>query len=84
MEYYKDAQASQAKVAGGWFHTGDLIKADQDGNLYFVDRKTDSLRRRGENISSWEVERQLDQHPAVLESAVFGVPSHRRAELKYR
>ena len=75
MEYYKDAQASQAKVAGGWFHTGDLIKADQDGNLYFVDRKTDSLRRRGENISSWEVERQLDQHPAVLESAVFGVPS---------
>ena len=75
VEYYKDEQASQAKVAGGWFHTGDLVKADQDGNLYFVDRKTDSLRRRGENISSWEVERQLDQHPAVLESAVFGVPS---------
>ena len=46
-----------------------------DGNLYFVDRTTDSLRRRGENISSWEDERQLDQHPAVLESAVFGVPS---------
>ncbi len=75
VEYYKDEQASQAKVAGGWFHTGDLVKADQAGNLYFVDRKTDSLRRRGENISCWEVERQLDQHPAVLESAVFGVPS---------
>jgi carnitine-CoA ligase len=75
VEYYKDEQASQAKVTGGWFRTGDLVKADQDGNLYFVDRKTDSLRRRGENISSWEVERQLDQHPAVLESAVFGVPS---------
>ena len=45
------------------------------GNLYFVDRKTDSLRRRGDNISSWEVEREINAHPAVLESAVFGVPS---------
>ena len=75
VEYYKDEAASQAKVEGGWFHTGDLVRADQGGSLYFVDRKTDSLRRRGENISSWEVERQLDQHPAVLESAVIGVPS---------
>jgi crotonobetaine/carnitine-CoA ligase len=75
VEYYKNEEASEAKIAGGWFHTGDLVYADPEGHLYFVDRKTDSMRRRGENISSWEVEREIDRHPAVLESAVFGVPS---------
>jgi len=75
VEYYKNEQASDAKIRDGWFHTGDLVYADEEGHLYFVDRKTDSLRRRGENISSWEVEREIDRHPAVLESAVFGVPS---------
>ncbi len=75
VEYYKNEEASNAKIRDGWFYTGDLVYADQEGNLYFVDRKTDSLRRRGENISSWEVERGIDSHPAVLESAVFGVPS---------
>jgi len=75
VEYYKNEEASNAKIRDGWLHTGDLVTADADGNLYFVDRKSDSLRRRGENISSWEVEREIDAHPAVLESAVFGVPS---------
>jgi crotonobetaine/carnitine-CoA ligase len=75
VEYYKNEEASGAKIQDGWLHTGDLVTADADGNLYFVDRKSDSLRRRGENISSWEVEREIDAHPAVLESAVFGVPS---------
>jgi len=75
VEYYKNPEASDAKIRDGWFHTGDLVYADEEGHLYFVDRKTDSLRRRGENISSWEVEREIDRHPAVLESAVFGVPS---------
>jgi crotonobetaine/carnitine-CoA ligase len=75
VEFYKNEEASNAKTEGGWLRTGDLVQADEDGNLYFVDRKTDSLRRRGENISSWEVEREIDRHPAVLESAVFGVPS---------
>jgi crotonobetaine/carnitine-CoA ligase len=75
VEFYKNEEASTAKTEGGWLRTGDLVQADEDGNLYFVDRKTDSLRRRGENISSWEVEREIDRHPAVLESAVFGVPS---------
>ena len=75
VEYYKNEKASNAKIRDGWFHTGDLVYADEEGHLYFVDRKTDSLRRRGENISSWEVEREIDRHPAVLESAVFGVPS---------
>ncbi len=75
VEYYKNEEASTAKIRDGWLYTGDLVYADEDGHLYFVDRKTDSLRRRGENISSWEVEREINAHPGVLESAVFGVPS---------
>lgn len=75
VEYYKNEEASNAKIRDGWLYTGDLVYADADGSLYFVDRKSDSLRRRGENISSWEVEREINSHPAVLESAVFGVPS---------
>jgi len=75
VEYYKNEAASGAKIRDGWLYTGDLVTSDAEGNLYFVDRKSDSLRRRGENISSWEVEREINAHPAVLESAVFGVPS---------
>jgi carnitine-CoA ligase len=58
-----------------WFHTGDLGRFDSDGFFYFVDRKKDYLRRRGENISSMEVEAVLHQHPDVAEVAVYGVPS---------
>jgi crotonobetaine/carnitine-CoA ligase len=58
-----------------WFHTGDLGRFDEDGFLYFVDRKKDYLRRRGENISSVEVERTFLGHPDVVEVAVYAVPS---------
>jgi crotonobetaine/carnitine-CoA ligase len=75
VEYYKNPEASSAKTAGGWLHTGDVVRVDEQGFMFFVDRKTESLRRRGENISSYEVERDINKHPAVLESAVFGVPS---------
>ena len=75
VEYFKNPEASEAKVRDGWFFTGDLAYKDAGGNFYFVDRKTDSMRRRGENISSYEVEKIVNQHPAVLESAAFGVPS---------
>lgn len=75
VEYYKNAAASSAKIVDGWLHTGDMLHADEEGNLYFDDRKTDSLRRRGENISAWEVEREIDRHEAVFESAVIGVKS---------
>lgn len=75
VEYYKNPEAGEARIVDGWFHTGDLLRQDADGWLFFTDRKTDSMRRRGENISSWEVEREVNAHPAVLESAVFGVPS---------
>jgi crotonobetaine/carnitine-CoA ligase len=58
-----------------WFHTGDRGRFDADGNLVFLGRLKDAIRRRGENISAFEVERVLDTHPAVAESAVVGVPS---------
>jgi crotonobetaine/carnitine-CoA ligase len=58
-----------------WFHTGDLGRLDEDGFLYFVDRKKDSLRRRGENISSFEMEKTLFAHPGIRDVAVHAVPS---------
>jgi crotonobetaine/carnitine-CoA ligase len=58
-----------------WFHTGDMGRFDEDGYLYFADRKKDAMRRRGENISSFEVEQALLRHPAVAEVAAIGVPS---------
>jgi crotonobetaine/carnitine-CoA ligase len=58
-----------------WFHTGDMGRFDDDGYFYFADRKKDAMRRRGENISSFEVEQALLRHPAVAEVAAVGVPS---------
>jgi crotonobetaine/carnitine-CoA ligase len=58
-----------------WFHTGDALRRDEEGWYYFVDRYKDALRRRGENISSYEVEQALLGHPAVAECAVIGVPA---------
>ncbi len=60
---------------GLWFHTGDLIRRDENGWYYFMDRLKDTLRRRGENISSFEVEDVVRSHPAVAECAVVGVPA---------
>jgi crotonobetaine/carnitine-CoA ligase len=61
--------------ANGWFHTGDQFVADERGNFYFVDRVKDAIRRRGENISSFEVEAELLSHPAVHEVAAVAVPN---------
>jgi crotonobetaine/carnitine-CoA ligase len=58
-----------------WFHTGDMGRFDEEGFLYFADRKKDAMRRRGENISSFEVEQALLRHPDVAEVAAVGVPS---------
>jgi crotonobetaine/carnitine-CoA ligase len=58
-----------------WFHTGDLGRIDDDGFIYFVDRKKDALRRRGENISSFEMEKTLYGHPSVKDVAVHAVAS---------
>ncbi|HEV2429864.1 MAG TPA: ATP-dependent acyl-CoA ligase, partial [Thermoplasmata archaeon] len=58
-----------------WFHTGDFVTRDPDGYYYFVDRKKDVIRRRGENLAPYDVESVLNQHPSVFESVVIGVPS---------
>jgi crotonobetaine/carnitine-CoA ligase len=58
-----------------WFHTGDGVRRDEQGWYYYVDRLKDALRRRGENISSYEVERPIAEHPAVAEVAVVAVPA---------
>ncbi|PRZ40866.1 crotonobetaine/carnitine-CoA ligase [Antricoccus suffuscus] len=62
-------------IVDGWVHTGDAFKTDDDGHFYFVDRMKDALRRRGENISSFEVEKVINEYPQVYESAVVAVPS---------
>ncbi len=58
-----------------WFHTGDFVTRDADGYYFFVDRKKDVIRRRGENLAPYDVESVLNRHPAVFESVVVGVPS---------
>lgn len=73
--YYKNPEATAAAWRNGWFHTGDAFRVDADGNYFFVDRMKDAIRRRGENISSFEVEAEILAYPGVLETAVVGVPS---------
>ncbi|MCW2983207.1 MAG: hypothetical protein JWR63_777 [Conexibacter sp.] len=73
--YDGNPEATAAAMAGGWFHSGDRGRRDPDGYLVFLDRLKDSIRRRGENISSYEVERIVNSHPDVQESAAVAVPS---------
>jgi carnitine-CoA ligase len=75
VEYYRNEAATEKKVAGDWIHTGDYVYADAKGYLYFVGRDSESMRRRGENVSTYEVEIEIMKHPAVEEAAVYGVPS---------
>jgi len=74
-EYHRNPEASLRLFRNLWLHTGDAFRRDAHGNYYFVDRIKDYIRRRGENISSFEVEREVNQHPAVLESAAVAVKS---------
>jgi crotonobetaine/carnitine-CoA ligase len=73
--YYGNPEATAAAWRNGWFHTGDLMYRNDDGDFFFVDRKKDAIRRRGENISSLEVEADVAAYPAVREVAAYGVPS---------
>ena len=73
--YWRNEDATEAAWAHGWFHTGDRVVADADGYFRFVDRVKDAIRRRGENISAWEVEQVLLLHPAVAYAAAVAVPS---------
>jgi crotonobetaine/carnitine-CoA ligase len=73
--YYKRPEATARAWRNGWFHTGDAGRRDSDGNYFFVDRLKDAIRRRGENVSSYEVEQVLLDHPDVAAAAVVPVPS---------
>ena len=80
VKYFKDEKASKNLIQVGkdgqkWFHTGDLATKDKDGWFYFVDRKKDSIRRRGENIASFSIEKIVNLHDKILESAAYGVKS---------
>ncbi|MFF2166637.1 long-chain fatty acid--CoA ligase [Streptomyces sp. NPDC058175] len=78
--YYKRPDATAEAVRNGWFHTGDLGYADEDGYLFIVDRKKDLIIRGGYNVYPREVEEVLFTHPAVSEAAVVGKPDERLGE----
>ncbi|WP_428149740.1 AMP-binding protein [Brevundimonas sp.] len=71
--YLGDPEATAKAWRNGWFHTGDLMWRDMEGCFFFVDRKKDAIRRRGENMSSLEIEMEVVAHPAVRECAAYGV-----------
>ena len=73
--YYKNPEATAEAWRNGWFHTGDCFRQDSEGYFYFVDRMKDAMRRRGENISSFEVEAEVVAYPEVREAAAYAVPS---------
>jgi crotonobetaine/carnitine-CoA ligase len=73
--YWRMPEATAAAWRNGWFHTGDRLRRNAQGDYYFVDRVKDAIRRRGENISSFEVEAEILTHPDVKDAAAVGVPS---------
>ncbi len=74
-EYYRNPEATAEAFRNLWYHTGDRAVMDEHGYFTYLDRIKDSIRRRGENISSWEVERVINSIEEVQEAAVVGVPS---------
>lgn len=81
LGYYKRPEATLEAWRNLWFHTGDRGYLDEDGYLWFVDRKKDAIRRRGENISAFEVEQIIESHDAVVQCAVYAAPSDAEDEV---
>ncbi len=73
--YFRDPQQTADTFHDNWFKTGDLVKCDEDGYYYFISRKRDIIRRRGENIAAAELDRVVGEHPAVAEAGTIAVPS---------
>ena len=78
--YFRDAAATEAAWEGGWFHTGDIVARDADGDMHFIDRKSNLIRRSGENIAAVEVEGVLADHEAVAEAGVVAAPDEIRGD----
>ena len=72
--YYRDPEQTAAAFRDGWFLTGDLARRDDDGYYWFVARKKDIIRKRGENISGAELDRVIESHPEVMQAAAIAVP----------
>ncbi|MFF2108798.1 long-chain-fatty-acid--CoA ligase [Rhodococcus koreensis] len=79
--YWRDPDATAAAFTDGWFHTGDLVRRDDEGFVYIVDRKKDLIISGGENVASLTVEQALYRHPAVAEAAAIGVEDDTWGEL---
>jgi len=75
VEYFRNEDASNDKSDSQWIFTGDLMRRDKKGFLYFIGRNTESMRIKGENVSAFQVEQIIQKHPSVLEVAVYAVPS---------
>lgn len=80
QEYWRKPEATAEAFSGGWFHSGDLCRMDEDGFIYVVDRKKDMIISGGENIYCAEVEAVIDAHPKVKEVALIGVPHDKWVE----
>jgi len=79
-EYLKNPEATDEAWKGGWFHTGDIVSSDADGDFHFVDRKKNVIRRSGENIAAVEVESVLNRNPLVRQAAVAATPDRLRGD----
>lgn len=79
--YWDMPEETAVSMRGGWQHTGDLCKVDEDGFLYYVDRKKDMIKSGGENVYSKEVEEVLYTHPDILEAAIIGIPDEKWGEM---
>jgi acyl-CoA synthetase (AMP-forming)/AMP-acid ligase II len=79
-EYLKNPEATAEAWKDGWLHTGDIVSRDADGDLHFVDRKKNVIRRSGENIAAVEVEVVLNRHPAIRQAAVAATPDQVRGD----
>ncbi len=73
--YFRDPEQTRDAYIEGWFRTGDIVRRDEDGYFFFVSRKKDIIRRRGENIAGAELDRVIGSHPAVHEAAAIAVPA---------
>ena len=80
LGYHRDPERTKAALSSGWLHTGDIVRVDDEGNLFFHDRLSDVIKTGGMNVSSQEVERMLHAHPGVLRAAVVGRPDAYWAE----
>jgi NAD(P)-dependent dehydrogenase (short-subunit alcohol dehydrogenase family) len=75
IQYYRNAEASEKKMAGGWLHTGDVGHLDEDGWLFFHHRMGDEIRRNGDFINPGFIEKALAEHPQITDVTVYGIPA---------